>query len=301
LLVAVFRILDGDPLPGSKLLFPLLYASLLFGCYRFWIRQGLRSAEASLGTLLLAATPIMFWHATSGYANLAFTFYLCTSILWLIESMQESDGRKALIGGVLLALSVWTRPEGVLMSAGAIAAVIVTRTWSGNRQPRLVPLILPPLLAAVSWAIFSRVNASGDAEAFDLSSRALKGVLAGDIRWTSIGVILKFVGGQLLRFRDWGFTLSLAAILSLVGLPLKDLRRESSKTSLILAIIVLSGVVFGAHYMAAYSPRGPSWVYEWLSLNFNRVFMPVGTLLTLLGFLTLRRKAGDKPIEASPS
>lgn len=294
MLIGLFRIFDGDLLPGSKFLFPLFYVSLLLGCYRFWRVHRLGSFEASLGTLLLASTPILFTHASTGYANLPFTVYLCLGVLWVIESMQEPDGRKTLMGSVLLALSTWTRPEGLLMSTGILAALGLVHVFSRQNRLKLMPLILPPLSVAVSWLAFARLHATGDAEAYELSSLALKGLLAGDIRWTSLAVIIRFVGGQLLRYRDWGFTLGLVGILWIVALRPKDIWRDHVKTTLFIVITVLSLIVFGAHYMAAYSPRGPAWVYEWLSLNFTRVFMPVGTLMSVLAFLAINSEPGTE-------
>ena len=291
ILIALFRILDGDYLPGSKLLFPLFYASLLVGCYRFWRNRGLGSREASLGSLVLGGTPILFMHATMGYANLAFTFYLSLGVLWLIESMQDNDPRKTLLGSVLLALSMWTRPEGMLMCAGVFIALGLARILSDKSRARLAPLILPPLIVAAAWITFSRLHPTGDAEAYELSGLALRGLLGGDIRWASLAVMVRFIGGQLLRYRDWGFTPGLVGILWIVSLRPRDIRRDSAIATLFFVITVLSLIVFGAHYMAAYSPHGPAWVYEWLSLNFNRVAMPVGTLMTVLAFLAIR---GDR-------
>ncbi|MEW6569088.1 MAG: hypothetical protein AB1449_13185 [Chloroflexota bacterium] len=53
--------------------------------------------------------------------------------------------------------------------------------------------------------------------------------------------------------------------------------------------------------MAAYGPQGPSWVYDWLALEFNRVALPAGLTLTLLAILVFSDsfasgKGGVRPL-----
>jgi hypothetical protein len=292
MLIGLFRILNDDPMPGSKLLFPIFYSALILGCYRFLRLRKVRALEASLAVLLLACTPIVFLHATTGYANLSFTFYLCLGVFWVLEGWQDSSKRKSLMGGTLLALSIWTRPEGLLMSAGVVLTLLAIQIIAKKQSVHLIYVIAPQALVASSWLIFARSQSSLEAEAFELSSLALKGVLRGDFRWDAVWVIIRFVAGQVLRFRDWGFTLAAAAVTIFTIIRPKDLKRNRLLATLILLVIVLGMVVFGSHYMAAYSPRGPDWVYEWLSLNFTRLVMPVGILANITAFLALANRLG---------
>ncbi len=287
MLIGIFRIFGGDSLPGSKLMFPLFYISLLLGCYRFWRKRKVHHLEASLGALLLASTPIMFNHATIGYSNLSFTLYLCLGLLWIIEGGLDEDKRKGFLGSILLAFSIWTRPEGLLTCIGVFVALLGAQILFKRKSRDILWLVVTPLIVASSWLLFSRMYGTGDAEAYDLSRLAINGLLRGDIRWDAMIVILRFIAGQVLRFRDWGMTLVLVGIMYLVGLRPRHLRQDITKTTLAVSILVLALIVIGAHYMAAYSPRGPDWVYEWLSLNYTRLFMPVGTLMIVLAFLTL--------------
>ncbi len=120
--ISIFRLLDGDVLPGSKLIFPVYFISLVLGAYRFW-RRYVEWKFAAMGALLLASLPIVFEHGTIGYANLPFTTYLVLGLLHVLEGISGGDARGQIIGGLLLGLATWTRPEGVFLVIFALGAV----------------------------------------------------------------------------------------------------------------------------------------------------------------------------------
>jgi len=84
--ISIFRLLDGDVLPGSKLIFPMYFISLILGAYRFW-KKHVEWKFAALGALLLASLPIVFKHGTIGYANLPFTAYLVIGLLHVLDGI----------------------------------------------------------------------------------------------------------------------------------------------------------------------------------------------------------------------
>lgn len=108
LLIAVFRLV-GDTPSASKLTFPLFYLSLAVGCLRFWLQRGVGSRLALLGTLGLASTPLLFEHATLGYANLPYTVYLVLGCAEAVQGPVAQDARRQALSGLLLAMPAWTR------------------------------------------------------------------------------------------------------------------------------------------------------------------------------------------------
>ena len=50
--------------------------SLLVGTFRFWKREDVPTDLALAGSLVLMSVPVIFFHGTIGYANLAYTTYL---------------------------------------------------------------------------------------------------------------------------------------------------------------------------------------------------------------------------------
>jgi hypothetical protein len=288
LLIALFRLLDGNILPGSKLLYPVFYASLLIGCYWFWVVHGLKRWIAALGVLLLASTPILFTHAYMGYANLPFAYYLTMGLFWCIEGVREGGTRKTLLGGFLLAIAVWTRPEGFVMCAAIVLALGTARMISARGKIKLLPLFLPIVILGGLWYIFLRMHSTLNAQAYQYSGLAVKGLLAGNIKWSALYTVLRFIAGQVVRFRDWGFILLLLIVLLVIGLRPRDLRRDLTRSALFFATVALSLTVVGADFMSAYSPEGSGFTYTWISMTFTRVFMPAGVCMTVLGFLAIK-------------
>ena len=92
LLIATYRF-SGDILPASKLIAPLFYISLCIGCLRFWWQRDVSPLTASAGAIGLAATPILFEHATLGYANLPYTAYLVLGSGEAILGIMTADWR----------------------------------------------------------------------------------------------------------------------------------------------------------------------------------------------------------------
>lgn len=288
LVVTLFRILDGDILPGSKLVYPIFFASLLIGCYRFWVMHGLRRWIAALGALLLATTPILFTHAYMGYANLPFTFYLVMGLLWCIDGMKEGEARKTLLGSVLLALALWTRPEGVVMGIAVVISLWLARLLTSQGRLRLPYLLLPGLIVGGGWFIFLGAQPNPSATSYSIVGLALRGLLAGQFHWSALSTIFRFIAGQVLRFRDWGFLPLLMGLLLIAGLRWRKLREDPAIAALLFATLTLGLVLFGFQYSAAFTPRGLDFVYEWLSKEFTRLIMPAFASLTLLGFLCIK-------------
>ncbi len=298
LLVAVFRLLDGNLLPGSKLLYPCFYAALLIGCYRFLIMHRINRWIASLGMLLLATTPIVFTHAYMGYTNLIFTFYLILGLIWCLEGMMRDSSRSALLGGLLLAIAVWTRPEGFVMAVAVFAALALAWLLGSRKTYRWLILLVPVGLVEGSWFIFSRTQPAASATAFGLFDLAWRGLLADRIYWSAFYTILRFIVGQVIRFRDWGLLPALMGILTLLGIRLSNFRRDPVYAALFFATLTIGLALIGLHYMAAYSPAGPGFVYDWLSLEFTRLAMPAGVSLTLLGLLSLQKTVDGRRVDA---
>jgi hypothetical protein len=296
LLIALFRIIDGDALPGSKLLFPLFYAGLLIGCYRFWILNGLKQWSAALGTLLLASTPILFTHAYMGYANLPFTFYLIMGILWCVDGLKEGGSRKILLGGILLAFALWTRPEGIAMVAGIVAALWFARILTSTNKRGLLILIIPLILVGIPWLIFLKTHPTASGQGYDLAGLAIKGILAGQFHWSAFYTIFRYIAGQMLRFLDWGILPMLVGLMFILKFRPRRIQKDVVRMALLSTAMVLGVILIGLHYMAAFQPGDPGFLYEWLSLDFTRVAMPVGLCLTILGFLILEDDPIPKPI-----
>jgi hypothetical protein len=303
LLIALFRILDGNLLPGSKLLYPLFYASLLVGCYRFLVQHGIRCWVASLGMLLLATTPILYTHAYMGYTNLAFAFYLAMGLTWCADGMKDRGGRRAVLGGLLLAIALWTRPEGFVMCIAVVVGLAAGRELSCPRRDlRWWALLIPQAILGVSWFLFVRGQPLSSVDAYNFMALAWRGILAGQFHWSAFYTIFRFIAGQVVRFRDWGFLPLVTGAGFILGFRVKSLSQDPAYAGLFFATLTIGLALIGEHYMSVFSPGGIAFLYQWLSLNFTRLAMPAGVSFTLLSCFPFRQpKAPAEELQLIPS
>jgi len=152
----------------------------------------------------------------------------------------------------------------------------------------------PVLLAGVMWVVFLRLYGRGSIESYQDLRLALAAWARGQVIWSGFYTIARFLAGQVLRFREWGAFLPTVILLLIARLRFSALRQDSARSTLTMASLILGAAAVAANYVTAYSPSGPEFLYTWLALDFNRVFMPVGVCLGLLAFLpTLPRRGND--------
>jgi len=123
--ITFFDLVDGDPVPGSKLLFPIYALVLLLGCLRFLRRYGVAPWIGLAAALGLFSMPLFFFHSTVGMANLPFTTLLILGVLTQIEGIEDGHPGRQLLAGLLYGLAAWTRPEGIGFSATFLTAVFL--------------------------------------------------------------------------------------------------------------------------------------------------------------------------------
>ncbi len=144
LTISSFHLLDGDVLPGSKLLFPFFLSAILLAAYSSWRRAGHSDVWAGVLILAVGTVPLILDHSTTGYTNLPFSAYLILGCLMVLEGAQCDNHRQQLLGGLLLAGAVWTRQEGLLVVALAGSLLMFLVAPLGNGQRRAAAVLLPP-------------------------------------------------------------------------------------------------------------------------------------------------------------
>lgn len=104
---------------NPKFLFSLLYACLCIIFYWRLIGFGVSRKLSSTMTLMLASTPIIWWHSFLGLLNFTAAFYfVCASLFWLTylhNSEKQSDSninhKYLLLAGSFYGFAVFTRLE----------------------------------------------------------------------------------------------------------------------------------------------------------------------------------------------
>jgi hypothetical protein len=296
--ISTFYILNGDWLPHSKLLFPMYYIGLMAGLYSFLRRQA-SPRVAGLTSLLVASAPIVFDHATSGYANLPFSAYLVLGLLGLIEGGLKADRRLEVGAGLLLGLSAWTRPEGFYMAIAAGASVWLVFRVSRSGTPSLAAWAFPFLVIALPWSVFSTSNGfQGETIA------ALDALWASwrhlTFHVTDIFRILRFLAWQGSRLEFWG--VSLPAMLMALLVAARGIRFRGNPVQLGVgaAASALFFTVVGYFYIEGFR----SDLNYLLSTSIERVAMP-GMILGMVWLSTLlpvnRSMERGAAIDAGPS
>jgi len=281
LLISFFALLDGDVLPGSKLVFPLFYGSLLFGCYLFWRGQGVTRLVSSLGLLILASVPIIYDHATLGYANLPEACYLVLGCLYATSGILNGSRESQLMGGLLLGLGVWTRLEGVLLVLTTVIALAVTVRLIGKATLWLAGWLLPMVVLSGIWLAFAREYASSSLF-IGLVGRAGGKLLEGAFNLSAIREIAAYTAKQAVDPYVWG--LMTPIVFALVWIGRKRLTPKTGPVALSLLVVGLStgAAVLVFYYLASFGGPPLDW---WLSTGLDRTALPSVLLLAVAAVL----------------
>ncbi len=283
LLVTVFTLLDGDLLPGSKFFFPFAFLALLVGVYRFCRRHGVSPLIATGGTLLILTSPAIFFYGTSGFANIPFTSYLVLGTLWSFEGLEQDDSRVLLLGGLLLAMAGWTRPEGLAYALVLVVALLVGR-WV-TRQPLNFHArwLLPLLIITGAWLIFGTTYIAGD-QAGDALKGLSQQVLNGQIDLGPLKTMVIFIGNQLFHGVDWRYLTPLGVFLILVAVIRQVLHPSPLIPMLLIVTLAGFGFVIGIFFILS----EPDFV-AFLDVSFDRAFFPTVVMLMVTGLMAFRR------------
>jgi hypothetical protein len=274
--IALFRLFDQDALPGSKLLFPLLTWSMVYGCFHIWRRTGVDLTGASLAGLVIVTMPVVFYYATLDFANLPFTSYIVLGVLWLFKGLLEGRTGDLLLGSSLLGFASWTRPEGsgfaLLMLFSLSAAA-----WLVHRKILIRPsTVLPYLVPTSLWLAFGTRYMAGDE-----IGRLIRGfgsqLIAGDVRLTPLLETLRYAGDRMLSARDWRLVTVL--IVSLLAIGLAGRGRQGYRNVLVAGTAALAAALIPILMFFVALHSGESYGKVFLEVSFDRALFPGIVLL----------------------
>ncbi len=267
-LIGFFRALTGDAMVESKWVFGLF--SLNLG---MWVYGRLRKVVgpfwAALATWMLVTTPWYAQHSMMGYANLPFAFPLVVAASW------PSAG-PAYLPGLLLALAVWIRPEGMyLVLVVALGRLLVSRRHFSRSY--VAAWLLPSGGSVLLWWWAHRVLYPNRRISEEMLNLVLEH--GRDPRlFAHLTQVLTFAwrglwGGA------WGYLGPGILLLLLVLLMRRAWKRPEA-----VAVLAIGGAVFLV-YVLLYGFLGfdPSWdLTWWLKTGFYRMAAP-GMLMVWLG------------------
>ena len=285
--IALFRIVDGDALPGSKVLFSLYFASLVGGCYLFWRSFGSRRSIALLGALILATTPDLFKHSTIGFANLPMSVYLVLGTLIGLYGIRKSSPRTQIAASMLLGLAAWTRLEAAMYSLVIGIGLIVVSRAILRYKVHVVALLAPMIAIMLPWLLFYSIYGVKGAPSIEALSRfANEDIFLGEDQILSIELIADYLIKEVRDVDSWGAIMPLFMVGVVIGFvgTTPDQRRIMLSV-LFLALFVLVAIL-AVFYMNGFL-EGVGFRNH-LERAGDRHLIPVPILLLTVGLLGFR-------------
>ncbi|MEJ2561669.1 MAG: hypothetical protein P8Z42_03170 [Anaerolineales bacterium] len=291
ILISLFRMLDGDILPGSKMIFTLYYSSLLGGIYTFWISQSIPKFIAGLGALFIGSIPIVFEHSTMGYANLPFCVYITLGVLNEIDGVAYGDCSRQLLSGLCLSLACWTRPEGAFFVPIVMLALFLSLRWLKIGRPDFKVWVIPVLGMLGVWSMFTQVYGEKTimSQAFRTAFEAIRHL---DLHLDSVYIIFRYVSAQFIKTDTWGLIVPVVAILILINR--KKINHRENRISMVLFTAVLSmGFATGAFFYLASFVRDLYWQ---LDTSANRMFLPLSIMILVWAIMLSADPSHDEKV-----
>ena len=302
-LIAAFRSLFQETLPASKVIFSGYYLALLFLVYGFLVQIKVNRPIAGLATLLLASTPILFRHATIGFANLPMAYYLVTAVILfpgVIAALasRQAEGR-IFLSGVFFAAAAWTRPEGLVLAwlgallllglayfkrPGVLPLSQLLRSAQDKAQGkpwRQAALLVAPLCGYwVFWWLVKAMAYSDQAAKSGLAMEAIQRNLAGDFHLVEAVYILRSLFTDLFSAQVWG-VLGIGMLLAWALALVRPGRWRGTISPILICGLLYILAILGMYYLASYdSVHDISW---WVNSGLDRMMLPGVILLWILG------------------
>lgn len=288
ILIAASRLLLSDVLPASKLIFSGYFTALMFVLYLSLTELRISRWIAGLSTLLVASTPIVFRHATIGYANLPLSFYLVTAVLVLVQAIQKDNPVTArgmfLVSGFFFVAAAWTRPEGFALACLGIVWILgIAFFWTGKTSfslRRWIPVLILVGIYALFWQLIKwQAYPAGSAKS-GLMEAALARIKAGDLHFEEVGYILRRIIGDLFSFELWGL-LGFGMLFVLLLVLLKRGRLPQPAAFMLGCALLWVGLIAGIYYLASFDRvHDLSW---WVNSGLDRMLFPAILLLWVGG------------------
>ncbi len=282
--ISLFHLVDGDVLPGSKLLFPFFLGAILLIAYRVWRQAGYEDVWAGTLAATLGTIPVVLDHSTTGYTNLPFSAYLALGCVLILEGMVQGDPRRQLLGSLALCGAMWTRPEGLLVVWGLIAVLcLVVKRLHGRVCLRA---LLPPLaLVTLSWLAYgAAASVSGQLSgALTPMSAALR---QGDLHLSALYWTLRYLARSMVDPRIWGLVLPAGLFFMVRALRVRDATRDLVLVGLLVSALGVGAAVFLFYYTVSFTAD----LRYFLGTGVERMFLPP----VLMGWISLAALAAPR-------
>jgi hypothetical protein len=293
--IGIFRLADGDVIPGSKFLYLSLTFSLLFGCYRFLLRNNINKIWAVMGMLALLLIPLFLFHATIGFANLPFTVYLVLGILHSLEGIWSSNKTEVFVGGLLLALAAWTRPEGLFFGTIFLGFIYLLAVFIMKKKFsfQLASLsFIPMVIFPGSWMFLLGRTAMGDDQIGNALKTTMGDLLTGNLNFEALFILARYA--QKTFIAPSYIILAFSVLITILSVPVTRWYRDKFKLSFVLLDVLAFLLPAFMLLVASFSEED---FVIFLDQSFDRAYLPALTMTILAALLSM----SGNPTRAIPS
>ncbi len=281
-LIGLFKLASGDILPGSKVIFPLFFISLIAGIVAFLTKRGVDPRITALSAVILATVPIIFQHSTIGYANLPMGVYLVLGVLWGIEGIYRENTSSQVLGGLLLGFTAWTIVEGGLFVFVAASAIVCAKIISRRGRIYFIHGLLPIIVIGGSWLFFYKLYAASGSSAMGAARLLFDSILQGQWDFPAIRLILGYARRNIFDPHTWGFIYPLGFFITLLGWKHLLPKKNHYVFSIFLVMISTGLLALGLIYLRSFVIPG---LYDLLKRGFPRSFISPSIFFFLVAVL----------------
>lgn len=284
-LIAAFRILFGDVLPSSKMIFGGYYLALMLVIYYTLIELDVKRWLSCISVLLMMTSPIIFRHATIGYVNLTITFYLVSGVVILILSRRyKYPLRYLFLSSIFLVYAAWTRPEGMMLALGSSILLMLLLFFDQENQmkwKKVAGFVTPPIIYVLFWEVVKKQVYPEPYSSESLTSKALHQIFSGNLHNSEAYYIIHYFLKELVNFKVFG-GLGLIILFGIIIILVSRKPLPKPSTALIsvggLWIVMIVGLYFVLSY---HHVHDLSW---WVISGLNRMNFP-GLIVLWLGLI----------------
>ena len=280
LMISTFKIVSGDLIPGSKLIFVLFFSSTLAGIYCFWKRKGVGDITAYLGLLLLTTVPLFFKHGSTGYANFPLAAYVALGVIWGLEGLYQDRAEALWMGGLLLGLAGWTRAEGIMFALVAALGMMLIRFALYRKSIRPWGCLTPILLIDGAWLVFAW-NFFEGTQLGEAVTSMIHLLPQGTLHFFALRAIATGFLQHAFSLDYWGFLFPVTLLFILLNFNTLKPRSHPTQFNFLAITILLSMVPIGLAYVASFLTEDNA--FPTFMASFDRYFFPPALLIGILG------------------
>lgn len=238
-------------------LFTLMTGMLLYSGLKFFIKKEL----ALISSCLILSHPYYIFLATAQYADILLSFYLLASIITLLLTLREDQGRLALLSGSFIGFMPFIKNEGIVMALIIISLtcfyIYLQNRRQGKSKFHLISMLLIGFLVSSLPAMIFKVFLAPS------NQDILPNLAMSNLNIVNLKILAQFIAVQI-KDERWLYIWMFVIFMGLTGI-VKLFRGEAK-------IISLFFIFFIGSVMMIYLMADKADLLWWVTSSLRRIF-----------------------------